>query len=97
VKTFVSMIAVMLCACASHSPEARYSATNSDFTIRQAEIEGIRVTTSADGTRIFCGSEAMLGSHIVAPCMTEAQWNSQQLWIFPAGYIPPPPLQTAPY
>lgn len=81
-KTFAVAIALVLSACASHPPEMPYSTTKCDTTARRADIEGFKVV-SFHGTRTFCGSEARLGSHIIAPCMTEADWRARQFWISP--------------
>ena len=69
------VVAVMLAGCAttSQAPQARRHADN----LTAAAQQGCRVIDK-DGQTLFCRTEPPTGSHVMAGCLTEAQWDQRE-------------------
>lgn len=72
------IVAVMLTGCAATSQDlqARRHADN----LTAAANEGYRVVNK-DGQTLFCATKPEIGSHVVAGCLTEAQWEQRELGV----------------
>lgn len=71
------LIAVVLlagCATTSQDLQARRHADN----LAAATKEGYRIVSN-DGQTLFCATKPDIGSHVVAGCLTEAQWEQREL------------------
>jgi hypothetical protein len=69
------IVAVMLAGCVTTQDlQARRHADN----LTAAAKEGYQVANK-DGQTLFCPTRPEIGSHVVAGCLTEAQWEQREL------------------
>ena len=74
------IIAAALAGCATASPDqalAQRHAAN----LAAAAKEDYSVV-SKDGQNLFCPTRPSTGSHVIAGCLTEAQFEIHRLWVW---------------
>ena len=74
------IIAAVVVACATQPPTKEATARRHAANIAAANDAGYKVVSRNDRT-IFCPTQAPIGSH-VAVCLTETQWEQEQMGAF---------------
>jgi len=77
------IIFVTVGACATQSPTKEAAARRHAANVAAAEKSGYQVINNDKGQTLFCATGATdthVASHI-ATCLTETQWEQQQLWL----------------
>ena len=75
----VMLVAAALAACATTPPATQLLVRHHADNLAAAARDGYQVV-SRDGQTLFCPTRPSTGSHIVAGCLTEAQWEERELW-----------------
>jgi hypothetical protein len=83
----IPIVALTLASCAAQAPHPDSAARRHAANVAAAEAADYRVTVR-DGVTLFCATRAPTGSHNIPACMTEAEWERQQLWIFREPWCP---------
>ena len=76
----MTIVAVTVAGCAALPPTQETMARRHAANIAAAANAGYQVITRNDRT-MFCPSQAPTGSHL-ATCLTESQWEQEQLAAF---------------
>jgi hypothetical protein len=86
----IMIAAVTAGACATQSPTKEAAARSHAANVVAAEKSGYKVINNDKGQTLFCATEATethVASHI-ATCVTETQWEQQQLWLVAGPDMP---------
>lgn len=78
-KCALIVVAAALAGCATTPPGPQALARHHADNIAAAARNGYQVV-NRNGQTSFCPTGPSLGSHIVAGCLTEAQWEERELW-----------------
>ena len=78
----LTTIVVTLTGCAAQPPTPEAAMIRHAANISAAEDAGYSVINSDKGQTLFCATRAPTGSHLVRPCLTETQWEQQQIWVW---------------
>jgi len=76
----LTTIAVTLIGCAAQLPTPEAMMSRHAANISAAEDAGYSVINSDKAQLLFCATRAPTGSHLFRPCLTETQWEQQQMW-----------------
>jgi len=75
------LVATALAGCATTPPDSQALARRHADNIAAASKVGYRVVNEG-GQTLFCPTGPSTGSHVVAGCLTEAQWEARELWVW---------------
>jgi len=73
-RSALVILAVILAGCAAQTPAVPRTAAQHAANIAAAEQAGYKVVSSVDQT-LFCPNASPTGSHMVASCITETQFE----------------------
>ena len=75
------IVAAALAGCATIPPDPQALARRHADNVAAASRDDYRVIDK-DGQTLFCPTRPSIGSHVVAGCLTEAQWGERELWVW---------------
>jgi len=81
VRCALLIVAAALAGCAAVPPNPQAQAIRHTDNIAAATRDGYRVINK-DGQTLFCPTGPAIGSHLIAGCLTEAQWEQRELWVW---------------
>jgi hypothetical protein len=82
--------AAALAGCATQLPGPQALARHHADNLAAADRDGYRVVNRS-GQSFFCPTGPSTGSHVTGVCLTEAQWEERELWVWSgAGWVAGP-------
>jgi hypothetical protein len=80
-KYALLILTAALAGCVAPSPHPQALARHHADNLAAAARDGWHVV-SRGGQAYFCPSGPSTGSHLIAGCLTEAQWEERELWVW---------------
>jgi hypothetical protein len=79
--------AISLAGCATQPLGSEAAAHRHAVNVAAAKDAGYTLV-SQNGQTMFCSTGAPTGSHIAPGCLTEAEWEQRQLWVWHGTWCP---------
>ena len=83
-KCALLIVTAALAGCATASPGPQTLARRHADNLAAAAKEGYQIVDRS-GQTVFCPTRPSTGSHVVAGCLTETQWEKRELWVWRGG------------